>query len=214
MFGEIKIYYQKIFYGNGDLYGIELLTRGIKIDEKTDLLILNSVFSLLKEKWFIETVNQQGLYVHFNVFPSSIEYVNWEKFLAEFSPLKERLVLEILETDVYCYTEQVKRLADKGINLALDDFGTGTANFSALSELFKVVKIDGEAIKGDVSLIAEFLKRGYQIDTIIVEKKFVRSLLIDGYQCFQLHKPEPIENLIRERQVEKENSQPVSLDTP
>ncbi len=128
----------------------------------------------------------------------------------------QRVCLEVTETaavtnmtDAALFIEQVRAL---GVRIALDDFGAGASSFGYLKTLnVDLLKIDGQFIKDliddplddaavrcfvdvarviGVKTVAEF------VDRLEVLQR-VREIGIDYAQGFLLHRPEPIEAVLR-----------------
>lgn len=108
--------------------------------------------------------------------------------------------------------DAMQHLVDAGFSFALDDFGSGMSSFSYLERLpVRYVKIDGEFIRNmgahvageaivesvarvakamGIVTIAEHIE---QLDQV----PLLRSLGVDLGQGFGLHRPEPVEPLLR-----------------
>jgi len=131
--------------------------------------------------------------------------------------LCERLCFEITETaTVTNLTEAarfIERIRSLGIQMALDDFGAGASSFGYLKSLpVDYLKIDGQFIKDliedplheaavrcfvdvakiiGVKTVAEFVDRAEVLAKL-------REIGIDYAQGFLLHRPEPLQHLLRE----------------
>ena len=128
----------------------------------------------------------------------------------------QRLCLELTETaavthmtDAAVFIAQVRVL---GVRIALDDFGAGASSFGYLKNLaVDVLKIDGQFIRNltedrlndatvrcfvevaqvvGVKTIAEFVDRPETLARL-------REIGIDFAQGYLLHRPEPIENILK-----------------
>jgi diguanylate cyclase (GGDEF)-like protein/PAS domain S-box-containing protein len=128
----------------------------------------------------------------------------------------QRLCLEITETsavtnmaDAAIFIEQVRAL---GVRIALDDFGAGASSFGYLKTLkVDLLKIDGQFVRDliddplddaavrcfadvarvvGVKTVAEFVDRPEILQRL-------REIGIDYAQGFLLHRPEPIEHVLR-----------------
>ena len=128
----------------------------------------------------------------------------------------QRVCLEITETaavtnmaDAALFVEQVRAL---GVRIALDDFGAGASSFGYLKTLrVDLLKIDGQFIKDllddplddaavrcfvdvarvvGVKTVAEFVDRPEVLQR-------VREIGVDYAQGFLLHRPEPIDAVLR-----------------
>ena len=126
------------------------------------------------------------------------------------------ICLEITETaaitnmgDAGLFIEQVRRL---GVRIALDDFGAGAASFGYLKSLaIDILKIDGQFVRNlidnqlDEAAVRCFIDvariLGVKIVAEWVESGSVFSRLtdmgVDYAQGYLLHRPEPIENIMR-----------------
>lgn len=109
--------------------------------------------------------------------------------------------------------ETMRRLAELGFRFALDDFGAGVANFGYLNQLpVQFIKIDGQFIRDIVNdessrvivacvrdlarihglhCIAEFVETQSILDA-------VTDMGIDYGQGFHIHRPEPLQALLKE----------------
>jgi EAL domain-containing protein (putative c-di-GMP-specific phosphodiesterase class I) len=127
-----------------------------------------------------------------------------------------RLCLEITETaaitnlaDAGLFIEQVRAL---GVQVALDDFGAGMSSFGYLKSLpVNTLKIDGQFVKGllgdalDHAAVRSFVEvaRLVNMDTVaeFVETQAIhdelRRLGVTHAQGYLLHRPEPLEALLR-----------------
>ena len=132
------------------------------------------------------------------------------------SEICKRLCLELTETaavthmaDAAFFIAQVRAL---GARIALDDFGAGASSFGYLKSLsVDVLKIDGQFIRNltedrlndatvrcfvevaqvvGVKTVAEFVDRPETLAR-------VREIGVDFAQGYLLHKPEPIENVLK-----------------
>jgi EAL domain-containing protein (putative c-di-GMP-specific phosphodiesterase class I) len=134
--------------------------------------------------------------------------------------LCERLCFEITETaTVTNLTEAarfIERIRSLGVQMALDDFGAGASSFGYLKSLpVDYLKIDGQFIRDiiedplheaavrcfvdvakiiGVKTVAEFVDRA----EVLVK---LREIGIDYAQGFLLHRPEPLQHLLREPQT-------------
>ncbi len=128
----------------------------------------------------------------------------------------QRLCLEITETaavtrmaDAAVFIDQLRAL---GVRIALDDFGAGASSFGYLKHLkVDLLKIDGSFIRDlvddplndaavrcfvdvarviGVQTVAEFVDRPQVLQRL-------REIGVGYAQGFLLHRPEPIENLLR-----------------
>jgi EAL domain-containing protein (putative c-di-GMP-specific phosphodiesterase class I) len=128
----------------------------------------------------------------------------------------QRLCLELTETtavthmtDAAVFIAQVRAL---GVRIALDDFGAGASSFGYLKNLaVDVLKIDGQFIRNltedrlndatvrcfvevaqvvGVKTVAEFVDRPETLAR-------VREIGVDFAQGYLLHRPEPIENILK-----------------
>jgi diguanylate cyclase (GGDEF)-like protein/PAS domain S-box-containing protein len=131
--------------------------------------------------------------------------------------LCERLCFEITETaaitnltDAARFIEQIRAL---GVQVALDDFGAGASSFGYLKSLpVDYLKIDGQFIRDlmedpldeaavrcfvsvaktiGVKTVAEFVDRAEVLAKL-------REIGVDYAQGFLLHRPEPLQHLLRE----------------
>jgi diguanylate cyclase (GGDEF)-like protein/PAS domain S-box-containing protein len=131
--------------------------------------------------------------------------------------LCERLCFEITETatvtnltEAARFIEQIRSL---GVQMALDDFGAGASSFGYLKSLpVDYLKIDGQFIRDliedplheaavrcfvdvakiiGVKTVAEFVDRAEVLARL-------REIGIDFAQGFLLHRPEPLQHLLRE----------------
>ncbi len=139
-----------------------------------------------------------------------------EKLGALPSGICQRLCFEITETaavtnlaDAALFIEQVRAL---GVRISLDDFGTGASSFGYLKSLrLDYLKIDGQFIKDlvddplddaavrcfvDVARVVGVKTVAEYVDREAVLQR-VQALGIDYAQGFHLHKPEPIDQLIK-----------------
>jgi diguanylate cyclase (GGDEF)-like protein/PAS domain S-box-containing protein len=134
--------------------------------------------------------------------------------------LCERMCFEITETaavtnmvDAALFVEQVRAL---GISVALDDFGAGASSFGYLKQLrVDYLKIDGQFIKDllddplddlavrcfvDVAKVMGIQTVAEYVDKAPVLER-VKELGITYAQGFFIHKPEPIECLLKVSQI-------------
>ena len=202
---DVNFHYQEIVKPNGELYGIEILSRNIQIDEKTDLYVFYKALEELENKNFFELANKLGIKIHFNIYPSTIAYVKWDLIPQK---IKKPIVLEILETNIHNHLDKIKELSEKGFQVALDDFGTGSANFQCLIKPFSIVKLDGLYIR-NIPKVVQFLKQVYKIGEVIIEKRKCKCKLADAFQSYEFHRPEPIINFLQ--RIERREIIPTSV---
>ena len=131
--------------------------------------------------------------------------------------LCKRLCFEITETaavtnltDAARFIEQIRTL---GVQVALDDFGAGASSFGYLKSLpVSYLKIDGQFIRDliddplaeaavrcfvDVAKIIGVKTVAEFVDRVEVLAK-LREIGVDYAQGFLLHRPEPLQHLLRE----------------
>jgi diguanylate cyclase (GGDEF)-like protein len=122
--------------------------------------------------------------------------------------MKNKLIIELLETEAIFDFELVKEFVNKmkklSVKIAIDDFGSGYSNFVYLSQLKPdIIKIDGSLIKDIekddnlkkiVSSIVSFAK-SLGIETIaefVKDEKvynICKSLGVKGFQGYYIHIP-------------------------
>jgi len=206
LFGNL-FFYQKIFRKNGVLYGIEILTRGnVNPTNQTDYTIFLEGIEFLFEIGAFSRFNERNLKIHFNLFPTTIPLIGWE-FVSQIS--QGVLVVEVLERNIEQYLSYVDYLKDKGIQVALDDFGKGDSNFAVLDK-FDILKVDCEVVK-NCFWFTDYMKKAYPDKLIILEKangivqnpKLWQDCKADAYQCFYLHKPEPLTGDVLKRMLKE-----------
>ncbi|WP_457596465.1 EAL domain-containing protein [Hydrogenimonas sp.] len=136
-------------------------------------------------------------------------------------PDPHRLIFEIIESENIDNYEQtaafIRRVKSYGCRIAIDDFGSGYANFQHIAQLdADMLKIDGTLVKDIVTdpairaivkniaaiarelrmvTIAEFVSN----DEILAA---VGELGIDMAQGYRLHKPEPLEEIVKRKSAE------------
>jgi EAL domain-containing protein (putative c-di-GMP-specific phosphodiesterase class I) len=184
-----NFYFQKIYDAEGKVCGIEILARDFHLCPYTDIYVFYSA---------LEEVQKLNLSVpaHINLYASSIRYVRWDEIAREFG---NKIVVEILETNVGTYVYDVEYLMSEGLLFALDDFGSGASNFSVLREVpFPIVKVDADLVPPGT---AKSLKEELGVGKVIAEK--TTSYPADAFQCFELHVPEPL-SVLKEVSVLKE----------
>ena len=175
-------FFQKIYSRDGKVVGVEFLTREFGVNNYTDIYLF---YCALEE---VSKINLP-VPVHLNIFPSSVPHINWEEISKEF---RNTIVVEVIEEGVGRHIEDLEGLVNSGIRYALDDFGNGSSNFSILKRInFPIVKVDAEFSPPGV--IRE-LKESLGVEFVIAEKSNF-SPFADAFQSFELHYPEPIENL-------------------
>ncbi len=188
-----QIFFQGIFYPDGSLYGVEILTKGLVGSEppgkSLDLFCLltaaNSIVSLIPEEL------RRSTKFHFNIYLENVSQIPFHQLLV----VIPNAVLEIVEKGIIdpFYLSYLRLI--EGIPLALDDFGRGRANFDLLP-YFQIVKLDRDVVDGKVlKPLIDVLK--FQGKTVILEKALREdsSFNADAYQGYEWHKPEPLENL-------------------
>ncbi len=134
--------------------------------------------------------------------------------LGRYSIGADRLVLELLETDVLDTPGQLhslRRLEGLGVLIALDDFGTGHSNYSRLAELsVDVVKIDhsltaglhGPAGSRDVVRVLVELGRAAGCEVVVEgiehadQAAAARELGADLGQGFYFARPMPADEVL------------------
>ncbi|MEC5218931.1 diguanylate cyclase (GGDEF)-like protein/PAS domain S-box-containing protein [Actimicrobium sp. GrIS 1.19] len=144
-----------------------------------------------------------------------------EKLAALRPNICKRLCFEITETaavtnlaDAALFIEQVRAL---GVRISLDDFGAGASSFGYLKSLrVDYLKIDGQFIKGlvddplddaavrcfvDVARVVGVKTVAEYVDGEAVLQR-VQALGIDYAQGFHLHKPEPIDQLVKAQELQ------------
>ncbi|GAB6045987.1 EAL domain-containing protein [Caminibacter profundus] len=176
--------------------------RGTRYYHTLTKLMINKTFEYMKDKSFNFSINFSYKDIK-NI--STVDYLL--KNIKEYN-LNDRLIIELIETDAILDFDSVKEFIDKmrenGVKIAIDDFGSGYSNFVYLSELRPdIIKIDGSLIKDlDVNenlinivlAIVNFAKSlGIETVAEYVKNKKVydicKSLGIDGFQGFYIHKP-------------------------
>jgi EAL domain-containing protein (putative c-di-GMP-specific phosphodiesterase class I) len=132
------------------------------------------------------------------------------------APICERICLEITETsavmnmsDAASFVQHVRAL---GVRVALDDFGAGASSFGYLKSLaVDYLKIDGQFIRHllndalDQAAVRCFVEVarvvGLQTVAEFVDqpriRDKVREMGIDYAQGFLVHRPEPLEGLLK-----------------
>ncbi len=157
---------------------------------------------------------------HINISGASVSNHDFHHFvlqlLQRYDVPGERLCLEITETaamanlnDAWHFFEQVGAY---GVSIALDDFGSGMSSFNYLRNLpADILKIDGAFVRemafesrdyAVVRAINEVAKAlGKTTVAEFVENHETRRLLhelgVDFAQGFAIHKPEPLDDLIK-----------------
>ena len=201
-------------------WGSSLLAPAAFLDRLTgdelDLLVRDVVDRALAASKAWEAKGLR-LVVSVNLAPSTLRdprCAGWvSSMLERHSVGPERLVLELLETDVLDTSAQVRslaRLRGLGVAIALDDFGSGHSNASRLQALnVDVVKIDRSLTAGlleaartrsamvrlielgrtaGCEVVVEGLERSEQVDA-------VRTLGADLGQGFYFARPMAIDQL-------------------
>jgi|TARA_R110002033_G_scaffold63018_1_gene113866 EAL domain-containing protein (putative c-di-GMP-specific phosphodiesterase class I) len=190
------------------------LSKEIKVYDSLSKLMIQKVFNIVKIKDIKVSINLSFLDIQNEDF---IKYI-----MAELNSLKSPsyITFEILESDfiedfsiVTNFTNSLKKL---GCKVALDDFGSGYSNLENILMLKPdYIKIDGSLIKNiniskeseiivqsviDIAkklgakTVAEFVHNKEVLDKVIL-------LEVDYIQGFYLGEPEPLENILTERNL-------------
>jgi len=177
--GEINFYLQPIYSTNDrKIIAYELLTR------------LNIKDSLLSPPMFFENTPVHEQYVltleifknldsilcaldnniklHVNIAMNDLNRKDVRDYILFY---KDDIIIEIIEnsSDMYNFTEVLLDLSRQGVIFALDDFGSMYGSYNYITDLcenyniFKIIKIDGNIIKG--------------IDKNIHKQKFIKFLI-------------------------------------
>lgn len=180
----------------------EFLAAAIKTKQYSSLskVIIKKSFKQMDKKRNCFSINISFEDIYNNSLINTLE-----KELKKYPHLKDKLIMEILETeeiyDAEVMEEFIAKFRDLGVRIAIDDFGTGHSNFSHILEINPdYIKIDGSFIKNIdndkashamVKAIVEFAKE-LNIKTIAeyVHSKevydIVKGLGIDEFQGFYL----------------------------
>ncbi|MCU4674551.1 ammonium transporter [Catenovulum sp. 2E275] len=127
------------------------------------------------------------------------------------------IVFEITETiaisNLHKASDVMEQLRKVGIRFALDDFGSGLSSFGYLKSLpIDYLKIDGSFVKDinnntfDQAMVDAINKIGHTMGLkTIVEyvsnaqvKSTLESIKVDYLQGYYIHKPSPIDNLLKD----------------
>ncbi|WP_375723589.1 EAL domain-containing protein [Arcobacter sp. KX21116] len=190
------------------------LSKEIKVYDSLSKLMIQKVFNIVKIEDIKVSINLSFLDIQNEDF---IKYI-----MEELNSLKSPsyITFEILESDfiedftiVTNFTNSLKKL---GCKVALDDFGSGYSNLENILMLKPdYIKIDGSLIKNiniskeseiivqsviDIAkklgakTVAEFVHNKEVLDKVIL-------LEVDYIQGFYLGEPEPLENILTERNL-------------
>lgn len=169
-------FFQKIFSRNGNLIGIEILSRNFPVQPETDVHVFYSILEELSD-W------KPAVPVHVNVFYTTLKFVNWNEVRKEFG---DSLVVELVESRMTGSVKDLELLFRDGIKVALDDFGSGFSNFYLINQFpFSLVKVDAQFTS---PAVARLLKEEYGVSFVVAEK--TSSYPADAFQSFVLHTPE------------------------
>ena len=218
-------YFQGIFDKNGNIYKYEVLGRvkvgneirsifpylqvvkENKMYYHITLRILEKSLEVLKKKSDINLSINLALE---DILDGEIKSFIFENFC---DSLAKRVGFEILESEIGNYDEVdefIKRLKTKGVSFAIDDFGSGYSSFVRIVKLkVDYIKIDGSIIKNIdkdptslsiLKTIVNFAKEN-NLKTVaeFIHNKEVfeiaKSVGVDYFQGFYLHKPSPFEKI-------------------
>lgn len=147
--------------------------------------------------------------------PDFLNYIS--RLLKSYNINPQQLCFEITETAVISNMRQASKFIDSlkqtGISFALDDFGSGMSSFAYLTDLkVNTLKIDGSLVRNaannhvkytilksivdiakamNVCTVAEFVENEKTLRT-------VEAAGIDFAQGYHLHRPQSIENILRD----------------
>jgi len=185
-----NVYYQKIFYPDGRVYGVELLYRGKKFLKETDYYLLLRLFRIAKYLAYDR--------VHLNVSLNSLlAFLEYERFSfsenADGVSLKKKIVFEVVEDSSFSDRKLlfIRNYVKEGFLLALDDLGKAGVPLKAIS-YFPIIKVDVPSVPKLFSFV-NYLKSFEPMPFLIFEKAVVE--VKEGqvaFQSFELHKPEPL----------------------
>ncbi|KZZ44876.1 hypothetical protein A3758_02720 [Oleiphilus sp. HI0118] len=184
---------------------------------RIDRWVLTKSIQWLEEKSQTQDIER----ICINLSGQSVNDIDFHSYVAQLlqqlSPeLRAKICLEITETVAVTnlqsasdFVDEIKKL---GSTIALDDFGAGSSSFGYIKNLSAdVLKIDGQFIKNlidepldnaavrcfvDVAKILNLETVAEFVDSPKILEQ-VKALGIDYAQGFLLHKPEPIDKIIK-----------------
>ncbi|WP_100658309.1 EAL domain-containing protein [Alteromonas flava] len=181
------------------------------IDAIDRYVISHSVAALATTQNIQLSVNVSGSFI---VKEGAAKFI--QQLLQEHQVAGERLCIEITESSAISNLQATKdfiqNLKGLGCEFALDDFGTGTSSYEYLKELsIDTVKIDGMFVRdleNDIvnqkmieSIVGIAVAKNIEVVAECVETVAAKDILctmeIAYLQGFGLHKPEPIEQLLK-----------------
>ncbi|WP_430790592.1 EAL domain-containing protein [Virgibacillus flavescens] len=196
---QLTLNYQPIMDMNGEyILGVEALLRWnhpehgmvppsefIPMMEEADLMgevgiwVLREAVTQVK-KWHLMGDDNLSLAINF----SKTQLRKSDDFLQEMDRLladtlfpPERLQIEITESDIYVFDEDVvsfvKEIQKRGVKISLDDFGVGT------SSLYSLRDIPVDIVKMDRSFISRIPSQSFDMSLLIGLYKILQDLNIE-----------------------------------
>ena len=171
----------------------------------------------------MDTIERHGLHLSINLSADDIHHRPTRDFIIDrlaMSSYSDHVTFELLESEetenyeeIAAFIERIKRF---GVKIAIDDFGSGYSNFARILKL-KVdnLKIDGSFIKNidknpdsrEFVEIIHNLAKNYNIETVaefVSDESIydtVRAIGITNIQGYYLHQPQPLEEILKQREI-------------